>query len=293
MKSFFKKIFSFKFTLKRFLLAILLIVVFVFVGILVDRMYQYYESPEKLSERYEKELVKRLDLGDKKIIEVQKYDLNNDGIKDYVAISGKPKFDNNSTNIELYSNVDIMFLDGKSNEVVKKSTGKNFAENVTLKICEDKDTEYIFVKDSSSGNIEILKLNENKFIDIIKNSFGDSFHGYTLNMDFDKEDKNKLNVTLDNYGKSYLPKSTKVYTLDFTDENVDLEKYRQTYNLDQFTNFELKDIDSDGTLELITGQHMLYLYKEAENMKPNLGNVSVIFKYQDGKYKFSKVSVEI
>lgn len=296
MKSFFKNLFSFKFTVKRFLIAILLILIFVIVGVSVDKIYKYLETPEKLSEKYERELKRNVELDTKEVIQIQKYDFNNDRVKDYIAIIGNPETgtgNSYSKNIELYSDLDIIFLNGKSNEVLKYSTKKDFATNVTFNIYEDKDTEYIFVTDSSSGNVVMLKLEENNFINIIKNSFGDTFNGYTIDMSFDKDDKNKLNVNLDNYGKSYLPEDTKTYTLDFTDKNIDLKKYRQTYNLDKFTKFELKDIDSDGIFELVTSQYMLYLYKEAENMQANLGNVIIIFKYKDGKYKFDKVSVEI
>lgn len=292
MKSFFNKI-SFKFTFKRFLLAILLIIVLVIIGVVVDKTYEYYGTPEKLSEKYEKELKKKIELDGKDVIKVQKYDFNKDGVKDYIAITGKPKTDSISGNVELYSSLDIIFFNNKSDEVLKYNTKKNFASNVTFDIYEDKDTEYIFVSDTSSGNVAMIKLEENKLIDIIKNSFGLNFKGYTIDMSFDKEDENKLNITLDNYGKSYLPEDNKTYTLDFTEKNVDLEKYRQTYNLDRFTTFELKDINSDGVFELVTSQYMLYLYKEAEGMQANLGNVSITFKYKNGKYEFNKVNVEI
>lgn len=286
MKAFFDKLFSFKFSAKRVIYAIVLIVAFCIIGVLVDKLHKYLDTPEMKFKKYEEMLASKIDLNDKVFIDIQDYDLNKDGILDYIAISGKPS-------TELYSNLDVIFVDGKTDEILKYNTRKEFATNVDLDIYEDKDTEYIFVRDSSSGNVILLRLKENKFENIIKNSFGDTFKGYTIHMEFDKKDLNKLNVSLDSYGKEYLLDDNKTYTLDFKDKNIDLNNYRGTYNLDKFQKIELKDIDNDGIFELVTTQYMLYLYKDEEGIQDNLGNVTIIFKYEDGKYVFDKVDVSI
>lgn len=286
MKAFFDKLFSFKFSAKRVIYAIVLIVAFCIIGLLVDRLHKYLDTPEMKFKKYEEMLASKIDLNDKIFIDIQDYDLNKDGILDYIAISGKPS-------TELYSNLDVIFVDGKTDEIFKYNTRKEFATNVELDIYEDKDTEYIFVRDSSSGNVILLRLKENKFENIIKNSFGDTFKGYTIDMEFDRKDLNKLNVSLDSYGKEYLPDDDKIYTLDFKDKNIDLNNYRGTYNLDKFQKIELKDIDNDGIFELVTTQYMLYLYKDEDGIQDNLGNVTIIFKYEDGKYVFDKVDVSI
>lgn len=286
MKAFFDKLFSFKFSAKRVIYAIVLIVVFCIIGLLVDRLHKYLDTPEMKFKKYEEMLASKIDLNDKIFIDIQDYDLNKDGILDYIAISGKPS-------TELYSNLNVIFVDGKTDEILKYNTRKEFATNVELDIYEDKDTEYIFVRDSSSGNVILLRLKEDKFENIIKNSFGDTFKGYTIDMEFDRKDLNKLNVSLDSYGKEYLPDNDKIYTLDFKDKNIDLNNYRGTYNLDKFQKIELKDIDNDGIFELVTTQYMLYLYKDEDGIQDNLGNVTIIFKYEDGKYVFDKVDVSI
>lgn len=297
MKSFLKNLFSFKFTKKRLILAIILVITFCIIGIIVDRVYKYYETPEEKSKKYEKEIEGKIDIGNKEIIQVQKYDFNRDGIKDYVAIVGIPQNGgmnyNINNGIESYSSLDVVFINNKTKEILTYNSNKDFAGNVTFDVYEDKDMEYIFVTDNSSGNILMLMLKENELIDIISESFGDMFNGYTIEMSFDDNDKNKLNLVLDCYGKSYLSDESKMYTLDFTDKNIDLEKYRQTYNLDKFTKFELKDIDNDGRLEILAYQYSMYLFKEAENMPSNIGKITTIFKYKDGKYVFNKVNVEI
>ena len=153
--------------------------------------------------------------------------------------------------------------------------------------------EYVFVRDISSGNVILLRLKENKLYNIIENSFGDTFKGYTIDMEFDKKDPYILNISLDSYGKEYLKESDKIYKLDFKDKNIDLNNYRSTYNLDKFQKVELKDIDSDGIFELVASQYILYLYKDVEGNYDNLGRISTTFKYIDDKFEFDNVKVEI
>jgi len=286
MKSFFKKIFSFKFSKKRIIIAIVLVISFVIIGIAVDRIYKYFDTPEANYKKYEEKLEAKIDLKDKIFISIQRYDLDKDGVDDYIAISGKP-------NTEQYSNLDVMFLNGKTDEVLKYNTKLEFAKNVKLDIYEDKDMEYVFVRDISSGNVILLRLKENKLYNIIENSFGDTFKGYTIDMEFDKKDPYILNISLDSYGKEYLKESDKIYKLDFKDKNIDLNNYRSTYNLDKFQKVELKDIDSDGIFELVASQYILYLYKDVEGNYDNLGRISTTFKYIDDKFEFDNVKVEI
>lgn len=286
MKSFFKKLFSFRFTKKRVLIAILLVIGFIVIGIVVDRIYKYFDTPESNYKKDEKKLESKIDLKDKIFIDIKRYDLDKDGIEDYVAISGKQ-------NTEQYSNLDVIFLNGKTDEILKYSSKKEFAKNVELDIYEDKDKEYIFIRDTSSGNVLLLRLKENEFENIINNSFGDTFKGYTIDMVFDEKDQNVLNISLDNYGKEYLKSSDKTYKLDFKDKNVDLNNYRGTYNLDKFQKVELKDLDNDGIFELVASQYILYLYKNVEDCEDNLGIISTTFKYIDDKFVFDNVKVEI
>lgn len=294
MKAFLDKLLSlrFEFTKKRVKLALVLIIIFIFIATMVELVHKYNNTYQRLQVRYEKELRKNVELEDKEAIKIEKYDLNLDGFEDYIALIGKKKIDSLGNVLELYSSVDLIFLDGKSNESIKYSTGKEFDLNVTFQIYEQKDQKNILITDETSGNVYLLKLENDKFIDIINESFGDKFSGYTINAEFNKDDNQKMDVKLDGFGKSYLPQVEENYTLDFDEDDINLENYRQTYNLDKFSKIQLIDTDEDGILELVTTQYVLYLYKEVENKGSNLGLVKVIFKFEDGKYKAEKVSVE-
>ena len=100
------------------------------------------------------------------------------------------------------------------------------------------DINYIFIADSNSGNVCLLKLNEDKtFTDIVKESLGDEPKGYMISSTWDTENTSKLKITLDKGDISYLPEKTDEYILDYTNTKVSSNTYRQKYIMNKFNYF--------------------------------------------------------
>ncbi len=290
MLEFFKNLFSFRITKNRIIVAILLIIFLSILALIASTIYRF-EKPQLVKEDFMTRLENSESIENKEVIKIEEYDLDDDKIHDYISIVGNPVTSEASTDtIEAYSDLKVIFISGSTNEVIEYNTKKKFSASVELYIYKDNNNKYVFVKDETAGNVVVLMLKDNKFEDLIKNSFGNTFNGYTINT---KINKNNVKVTLDNYGISYLPTDDNTYTLDFKDKGIDIEKYRETYNLNTFSAFDLIDTDNDGTFELITKQYILYLYKDGEGLEKNLGNVIITFKNTKGKYKFNKIDVEL
>ena len=74
---------------------------------------------------------------------------------------------------------------------------------------------------------------------------------------------------------------------------IDISKYRETYLRDKFSEFELKDTNNDGILELVAYQHILYSLDDEVNKNKTLGVVETTFNIEEDKLKFNKVEVKI
>ena len=294
----FKKM-GFTFSFKRLRKAIILVIIFALIGAFVGFIYKFGSSESGLRIVYEKEISAIMDLGNSRIIKVFKTDINSDKIQDFVFIMGEEKRSNedplNST-VEMYNNVEFVMIDGDTKQVIRYKTNANFKSDVTLKIAEDEKGRYYLIYDTT-GDVKLLKVNDNEvvdiqdgIIDITKNTTKGDFLGYTIYTSRDENNEKILKITLDNYDKSYLKEYAKEAQLDFKDSNVDLSKYRETYLRDKISNFEFKDVDNDGKLELVTTQNILY---SLEDSTQTIGKVEITFSIEDKKLTFKSVEVKI
>ncbi len=290
---------GFTFSFKRLRKAIILVIIFALIGAFVGFVYKFGSSESGLRIVYEKEISAIMDLGNSRIIKVFKTDINSDKIQDFVFIMGEEKRSNedplNST-VEMYNNVEFVMIDGDTKQVIRYKTNANFKSDVTLKIAEDEKGRYYLIYDTT-GDVKLLKVNDNEvvdiqdgIIDITKNTTKGDFLGYTIYTSRDENNEKILKITLDNYDKSYLKEYAKEAQLDFKDSNVDLSKYRETYLRDKISNFEFKDVDNDGKLELVTTQNILY---SLEDSTQTIGKVEITFSIEDKKLTFKSVEVKI
>lgn len=286
---------GFTFSFKRLKKAILLVILFSIIGIGVYALYEFKASETGLKMIYEKEVSSKIEIGENTIIRIYKKDINDDKALDFVLIMGKEKRSSddalNST-IERYDDVSFAIIDGKTNVVKKYNTQKSFEPEVTLKIVEDEKNRYFLISDYN-GNINLLRLNEGKLVELIKNTTKKDFLGYTIYTKKDEENKNILEVSLDNYDKSYLKKYKDIKKLDFTESSVDLSKYRETYLRDKISKFEFKDTNNDGILEFFTTQYILYSLDENATSNKTIGKIEVYFNIKDNKLNFDKVEINI
>ena len=242
------------------------------------------------------EVSQKYDLKDDKIIDIEKKDVNNDKTDDYIFIIGKEeRSDSNSLNsiVELYKSVSLVIIDGKNNDVKQYDTGKDFKVDIDLKICEDENQRYFLISDGS-GNISLNVLDESdNLVDIIKNTTQNEFLGYTIYTNKNSENKEILNVNIDNYSKDYLNEYTDTVELNLVENNIDISQFRETYLRDKFSNFELKDINNDGILEFIGYQYILYSLDETVTVNKTVGVIETIFNIEDNKLKFNSVNIHI
>ena len=193
---------GFTFSIRRLKKAIILVLLFSFIGIGVYLFFKYESSDSGLKRMYTNEVLEKYDLNDNKIIDIEKKDVNNDKADDYVFIVGKEvRSDSNSLNsiVELYENVSLVIIDNKSNEVKQYDTQKNFKADVDLNICEDERQMYFLVSDLS-GNVLLSIMDESSnLIDIVKNTTENEFLGYTIYTSQNNENEGVLNVNIDNF----------------------------------------------------------------------------------------------
>lgn len=288
---------------KKILLSIGVIVV---LGIIATVMYfvDYYEKSEKgLTKKYYLEIQENLPLDEKRtMICMKKFDFNSDGNEDYVGITGVKKYHDDkseeylkeiTSEIELYQDVEIVFVNGQNKEVKKYVSDMAFYPEVKLEIKQDEKNKYIFVSDENSGNVLLLILKDNELINIIKNSIQSDFNGYTINVEFDSENTSKIKVKLDNYARSYLHSMTEEKILEFEDKNVNKDNYRATYLANKFCSFKLEDVDQDNILDLVGMQNILYLNDNSKKLSKTSGVVETLFKINGDKIEYNKVEVKI
>ena len=287
---------GFTFSVRRLKRVIMLVVLFSLIGIGVYLFFKYEASDAGLKRMYMNEVSQKYDLKDNKIIDIEKKDVNNDKTDDYIFIIGKEeRSDSNSLNsiVELYKSVSLVIIDGKNNDVKQYDTGKDFKVDIDLKICEDENQRYFLISDGS-GNISLNVLDESdNLVDIIKNTTQNEFLGYTIYTNKNSENKEILNVNIDNYSKDYLNEYTDTVELNLVENNIDISQFRETYLRDKFSNFELKDINNDGILEFIGYQYILYSLDETVTVNKTVGVIETIFNIEDNKLNFNSVNIHI
>ena len=300
----FIKSLGFTFSFKRARKAFVLVFLFALIGLGVYLFYEFENSESGLKMIYAKEVSQKMDLQGKEIIKIYKKDVNEDKKLDYVFIAGEElRSGENELNsvVEMYNNVNFVIIDGQTDLITTYETGKNFSSDISLQICEDEQDRYFIISDLS-GNISLCKLSEtemqdvessNNIVDIVKNTTSNEFLGYTIYTEKNAENSNIVNVTIDNFSKDYISESKDVKTLDFSEMGIDISKYRETYLRDKFSEFELKDTNNDGILELVAYQHILYSLDDEVNENKTLGVVETIFNIEEDKLKFNKVEVKI
>lgn len=286
---------GFTFSFRRLKKAILLVILFSIIGIGVYELSEFKASETGLKMLYEKEISSKIEIGENTVIRILKKDINDDKALDFVLIMGKEKRSGedalNST-VERYDNVSFALIDGKTNDVYKYNTEKSFEPEVTLKIVEDENNRYFLISDYK-GNINLLKINEGNLTEIIKNTTKKDFLGYTIYTKKDEEKPNILEVSIDNYDKSYLKDFKDVKKLDFTESSVDLSKYRETYLRDKISKFEFRDTNNDGILEFVTTQYILYSLDENVTSNKTIGKIEIQFNIKNNKLVFNKVEIKI
>lgn len=292
----FVKNLGFTFSTRRLRRAILLIVLFSAIGCGVHLFYKYETSESGLKRIYTKEVSQKYDLQGNKIIDIEKIDINNDRNQDYVFIIGQEiRSDGNSLNsiVELYKNVSLVVLDGANNEAKKYDTNKDFKSDIDLNVCEDESQIYFLVSDLS-GNISLDVIDDsNNLIDIIKNTTNKEFLGYTIYINQNSDNNDILSVSIDNFSKDYLGEYSNPVELNLAENGIDISNYRETYLRDKFSKFVLRDINSDGILELIGYQYILYSLDDNTTLNKTVGIIETIFNIEDNKLKFNSVDIHI
>lgn len=286
---------GFTYSFKRLKKAILLVVLFTLIGLGVYFLYRFESSESGLKIAYEKEISSIVDLADNTIIKIYKQDLNDDQVLDYVFIMGKEKRSSenalNST-LEVYNDVSLVVIDGASSEEKIYETKKDYKPATNLEIIDSKNEKYFLIYDET-GSVDLLKLEGNSLVNIIKNTTSDNLLGYTIYTSKNEENESILEVTLDNYGKDYLKKYEETKILDFSDLSVDLSKYRETYLRDKISKFEFKNIDEDEELEFVTTQYILYGLDDSVTENKTIGKIEIYFNINDDKLVFDKVEINI
>lgn len=286
---------GFTYSFKRLKKAILLVVLFTLIGLGVYFLYRFESSESGLKIAYEKEISSIVDLADNTIIKIYKQDLNDDQVLDYVFIMGKEKRSSenalNST-LEVYNDVSLVVIDGASSEEKIYETKKDYKPATNLEIIDSKNEKYFLIYDET-GSVDLLKLEKDSLVNIIKNTTSDNLLGYTIYTSKNEENESVLEVTLDNYGKDYLKKYEDTKTLDFSELSIDLSKYRETYLRDKISKFEFKNIDEDEELEFVTTQYILYSLDDSVTENKTIGKIETYFNINDDKLVFDKVEINI
>lgn len=230
---------------KKIIMAVFLIGILLIVGFSVYGLNKFFNSPVMLTKKYSEELGDVISLeGNQKVIRVIKDYIDLDETEDYIVLYGTEKYSDVSVlegaapNLEMYSNVGIEYISGENSEVIKYDTGKTFDVNVDISV----ETNYVFIADANSGNVCLLKLNDDKtFTDLVKEDLGDEPMGYMISSTWDNVNTSKLKIKLDKGEISYLPEKPDEYILDYTNTKVNSTSYRQKYVMNKF-NYFIADI---------------------------------------------------
>lgn len=286
---------------KKILLAVFLIIVLAIIASIMYYKDVYKNSEKGLTKKYYLEIQETLPLDEKRsMICMKKFDFNGDEVEDYIGITGIEKYYEEkdgvlkelTSTLELYQNVEIVYIDGKSKEVKTYVSDMSFYPELNLEIKQDEKNKYIFVSDKNSGNVLLLKLKDNELLNIVKNSIQADFNGYTINVEFDAENSSKIKVKLDNYARSYLHEMTEEKIIEFEDKNINKDNYRATYLANKFCSFKLEDVDEDNIVDLVGIQNILYLNDTKKDLLKTAGVVETVFKINEDKIEYNKVEVK-
>ena len=286
----------------KILLTILVVVVLGGIGTAIYLQESYKSSEKGLTKKYFSQIQETLGLDEKRVpIIIHKTDFNSDGAEDYIGITGIEKHDEeknkntfNDSTLELYQDVEVIYIDGNSNEVKKYACEMSFYPEVKLEIKEDEKNKYIFISDQSSGNVVLLILKDNEFHNVIKDSIKSDLNGYTINVTFDKDNTSKIKIKLDNYARSYLNEINDEKELVFEDTSINSDNYRPTYLANKFCRFRLEDEDQDNILDLVGVQNILYLIDQnSKELTKTAGVVETLFKINDGKISYNKTDIKV
>ena len=289
---------------KKILLSVVVIVVLTLIGVATNAYRNYYCTDDGKTKIYLKEIQGKLSLeGNKSVIKIIKCNFESDEREDYIALLGEEKYDETDTskvkelkkfnlNLEMYNNVCIDYINSETFETKRYDTNKSYGVDVDIKFYTDDNCRYLLLSDTSTGNVSLLTLKSGEISNIISESFGNDFCGYTINASFLKDEQTKLKIVLDNYNRQYLIEKKDEYVLDFSDqETVNKDNYRITYMANKYSSFYLEDVDDDGVLEFICIQNLLYANNDT--VKKNVGKVKLIYKINDeGKLQQQDVTVE-
>ena len=288
---------------KKILLSILVVVILGIIGSIVYFIQSYNNSQEGLTKKYYAQVQDVLPLDEKRtVIVMLKSDFNSDDVEDYIGLTGIKKMDeeksksafNLNSSLELYQDVEVVYIDGKSKELKTYTSEMSFYPEVQLEIKKDDKNKYIFVSDKSSGNVVVLILKDNNLFNIVKDSIQSDFNGYTINVTFDGENSSKIKVKLDNFARSYIATINDETTLEFEDKNINKENYRATYIANKFCSFKMEDIDNDNKLDLVGIQNILYLIDNKKKLQDTAGVVETTFKIDDNnKLVYNKTEVKV
>ncbi len=285
---------------KKILFTICLVIFLTSIGTCVFFIKQYYKTDEGKTKIYKEELKDRLNLqGNKTVIKIIKEDINSDNVEDYVVLLGDEMFEDKDTtknndikkmfsNVEMYNNISVDFIDGSSNETKRFDTKKSYGTEVNVQTCSDKDTKYVAIYDNTTGNFSLIYVKNSEIRGVIADSIKGDLCGYTIEANFKKDDGTKLIVKLDNFGRDYLGEKEDT-ELDYTGTDVNKDNYRSTYMANKFCDFKINK-DENENLEIVGIQNILYSNKE--NLEKTVGKVETKFKVNDDK-KLSFKQVEV
>lgn len=286
----------------KIFLTLLVVIILSIIGTSVYFVKKYYNTEKGKTRIYSNELKEVIKLdGNKEIIKIIKNDINKDEIEDYIVLLGEPKYEevdtdkvkifkSLSSNLEMYNNISIEYVNGKDNTTNRYDTKKTFAKEINLKSFDNGKKVYIQVYDNS-GVISLLYLKDEKLENIITNSFADKeFVGYTIEGKFNENEGVKLEVTLDNYGKDYLAKKEETFTLDYTGTTINSNSYRLTYMANKYSDFNIEQNEDKTKTYLVCTQYILYA--NDNSLKKNEGYINSKFEIkEDNKIEFCNVEV--
>ena len=287
---------------RKIILTILVILILSIIGCVVNFTKVYFNTPDGKTKIYTRELkdVIKLD-GNKQVISILKLDINKDELEDYIVLLGEPKYEEVDTtevhmfkslnsNLEMYNNISVEYVNGKDKTTNRYDTKKTFDTQINISAIDTDKKVYVNVCDGS-GNISLLHLKDEILENIVTNTLADKeFVGYTIEGKFKEDENTKLEIKLDNYGKDYLAKKEDTFILDYADTQVNKDNYRLTYMANKFSKFELEQSEDKSKTYLVCTQYILY--SNNNTLNKNEGFIVSKFEIKDDN-KLEFVSVEV
>ncbi len=277
---------------KKISFVIISLVVLSVIGVSTFYIQKFVNSSHEITKRYISEIEKKnITIDANNIIQIQKDDMNNDGIKDYICLTGNYNGVNSNDKIKAYDSFGISIIDGSTNEVKEYKTDKTLCSDYKFYIKENDNKKYIFVNSESSCSVALVTFIDNNIQDVLQDSFAGVPSGYAITYN-KNEQNNTLDVTVNNNGISYLTTENKSFSIDLSNKSIDISKYRKTYLKEKFNYFDFYDMNNDGKLDIIGVQNILYLTDTDSTLSKTYGKVLVIFSIEDNKLLFKDVLIQ-